>query len=85
MQCIIDLKDNVLRMGGGEVSVPFLPGFILCLQVIESHLFNVCWKDFIIYLNCFLLSYSVLESFHHFVWQSLYSLSTECLIYCQLV
>lgn len=24
-QCIIDLKDNVLRLGGGEVSVPFLP------------------------------------------------------------
>ncbi|KAL5577745.1 hypothetical protein UlMin_019444 [Ulmus minor] len=24
-QCIIDLKDNVLRVGGGEVSVPFLP------------------------------------------------------------
>ncbi|EHA8590221.1 protein DNA-DAMAGE INDUCIBLE 1 [Cocos nucifera] len=24
-QCIIDLKENVLRMGGGEVSVPFLP------------------------------------------------------------
>ncbi|KAJ6422962.1 hypothetical protein OIU84_023983 [Salix udensis] len=23
-QCIIDLKENVLRMGGGEVSVPFL-------------------------------------------------------------
>ncbi|KAH9610433.1 hypothetical protein KSS87_007358 [Heliosperma pusillum] len=23
-QCIIDLKDNVLRVGGGEVSVPFL-------------------------------------------------------------
>ncbi|KAG5546764.1 hypothetical protein RHGRI_018817 [Rhododendron griersonianum] len=23
-QCIIDLKDNVLRLGGGEVSVPFL-------------------------------------------------------------
>ncbi|KAK8626338.1 hypothetical protein V6N13_133989 [Hibiscus sabdariffa] len=24
-QCIIDLKENVLRVGGGEVSVPFLP------------------------------------------------------------
>ncbi|KAL2945029.1 Protein DDI1-like protein 2 [Bienertia sinuspersici] len=24
-QCIIDLKDNVLRVGGGEISVPFLP------------------------------------------------------------
>ncbi|XP_028095676.1 protein DNA-DAMAGE INDUCIBLE 1-like [Camellia sinensis] len=23
-QCIIDLKENVLRVGGGEVSVPFL-------------------------------------------------------------
>lgn len=23
-QCIIDLKDNVLRVGGGEISVPFL-------------------------------------------------------------
>uniref|UniRef100_A0A0A9DYA4 UBA domain-containing protein n=1 Tax=Arundo donax TaxID=35708 RepID=A0A0A9DYA4_ARUDO len=23
-QCMIDLKDNVLRVGGGEVSVPFL-------------------------------------------------------------
>jgi hypothetical protein len=27
MQCIIDLKENVLRMGGGEVSVPFLQGW----------------------------------------------------------
>jgi hypothetical protein len=26
MQCMIDLKDNVLRVGGGEVSVPFLQG-----------------------------------------------------------
>ena len=26
-QCIIDLKDNVLRVGGGEVSVPFLQGW----------------------------------------------------------
>ncbi|KAG5546768.1 hypothetical protein RHGRI_018817 [Rhododendron griersonianum] len=26
-QCIIDLKDNVLRLGGGEVSVPFLQGW----------------------------------------------------------
>ena len=25
--CIIDLKDNVLRVGGGEVSVPFLQGW----------------------------------------------------------
>ncbi|GJM90525.1 hypothetical protein PR202_ga06812 [Eleusine coracana subsp. coracana] len=25
-QCMIDLKDNVLRVGGGEVSVPFLQG-----------------------------------------------------------
>ncbi|KAG8070395.1 hypothetical protein GUJ93_ZPchr0006g42351 [Zizania palustris] len=25
-QCIIDLKENVLRVGGGEVSVPFLQG-----------------------------------------------------------
>ncbi|KAI7734428.1 hypothetical protein M8C21_004077 [Ambrosia artemisiifolia] len=24
-QCTIDLKDNVLRVGGGEVAVPFLP------------------------------------------------------------
>ncbi|GFS45194.1 ubiquitin family protein [Actinidia rufa] len=24
-QCMIDLKENVLRVGGGEVSVPFLP------------------------------------------------------------
>ncbi|KAI3686157.1 hypothetical protein L1987_79830 [Smallanthus sonchifolius] len=24
-QCMIDLKDNVLRVGGGEVAVPFLP------------------------------------------------------------
>ncbi|KNA09910.1 hypothetical protein SOVF_149300 [Spinacia oleracea] len=24
-QCIIDLKDNTLKLGGGEVSVPFLP------------------------------------------------------------
>ena len=34
MQCIIDLKENVLRMGGGEVSVPFLQGssvFCICL------------------------------------------------------
>lgn len=23
---MIDLKDNVLRVGGGEVAVPFLPG-----------------------------------------------------------
>lgn len=27
LQCIIDLKDNVLRLGGGEVSVPFLQGW----------------------------------------------------------
>jgi DNA damage-inducible protein 1 len=27
MQCMIDLKDNVLRVGGGEVSVPFLQGW----------------------------------------------------------
>lgn len=26
MQCMIDLKDNVLRIGGGEVAVPFLQG-----------------------------------------------------------
>ena len=26
LQCIIDLKENVLRVGGGEVSVPFLQG-----------------------------------------------------------
>ncbi|CAL5377214.1 unnamed protein product [Camellia sinensis] len=25
-QCIIDLKENVLRVGGEEVSVPFLQG-----------------------------------------------------------
>ncbi|MQM07521.1 hypothetical protein Taro_040361 [Colocasia esculenta] len=25
-QCIIDFKENVLRVGGGEVSVPFLQG-----------------------------------------------------------
>ena len=27
LQCIIDLKENVLRVGGGEVSVPFLQGW----------------------------------------------------------
>lgn len=27
LQCIIDLKENVLRVGGGEVSVPFLHGW----------------------------------------------------------
>ena len=25
-ECIIDLNENVLRVGGGEVSVPFLQG-----------------------------------------------------------
>lgn len=26
VQCMIDLKDNVLRVGGGAVAVPFLQG-----------------------------------------------------------
>jgi len=26
LQCSIDLKDNVLRVGGGEIAVPFLQG-----------------------------------------------------------
>ncbi|CAI9760355.1 unnamed protein product [Fraxinus pennsylvanica] len=34
-QCIIDLKENVLRVGGGEVSVPFLAE-----KDIPSNLFN---------------------------------------------
>ena len=33
LQCIIDLKENVLRVGGGEVSVPFLQG-------LHSYFFN---------------------------------------------
>uniref|UniRef100_A0A6N2LJR4 DNA damage-inducible protein 1 n=1 Tax=Salix viminalis TaxID=40686 RepID=A0A6N2LJR4_SALVM len=34
-QCIIDLKENVLRMGGGEVSVPFLQGSsIFCIYLL---------------------------------------------------
>ena len=37
MQCMIDLKDNVLRVGGGEVSVPFLQG----QRIIIGHLFTV--------------------------------------------
>ncbi|PPR90417.1 hypothetical protein GOBAR_AA30270 [Gossypium barbadense] len=31
-QCIIDLKENVLRVGGGEVSVPFLISLITSLN-----------------------------------------------------
>lgn len=35
MQCIIDLKENVLRVGGGEVAVPFLAGNCLAVSFIH--------------------------------------------------
>lgn len=33
LQCIIDLKENVLRLGGGEVSVHFLQGWFFDFTV----------------------------------------------------
>ncbi|CAI0401059.1 unnamed protein product [Linum tenue] len=43
-QCIIDLKENVLRVGGGEVSVPFLQA-AHWLVVTVSMTTNVSEKD----------------------------------------
>jgi hypothetical protein len=44
LQCSIDLKDNVLRVGGGEIAVPFLQGDNL-------HYF-CCRKSVVFSLHC---------------------------------
>ncbi|KAJ4975560.1 hypothetical protein NE237_000666 [Protea cynaroides] len=39
-QCIIDLKENVLRVGGGEVSAPFLQEKDIPLQFLDEQRFS---------------------------------------------
>eukprot|EP01018_Ginkgo_biloba_P025158 Gb_22133 [translate_table: standard] len=38
-QCVIDLKDNVLRVGGGEVAVPFLQEKDIPAQLLDEEKF----------------------------------------------
>lgn len=50
LQCIIDLNENVLRVGGGEVSVPFLHGWFSNLEICNNEFFSnnmrVAWLVF---------------------------------------
>jgi hypothetical protein len=59
LQCIIDLKENVLRVGGGEVSVPFLQGWFSYLWIYHNGYFFslVCIVLFSRQLSCWFFIY----------------------------
>jgi hypothetical protein len=46
LQCSIDMKDNVLRVGGGEIAVPFLQGDNLhTFAAAKCSSFSSFWDD----------------------------------------